>query len=302
MNNSVKNIINEFLYNFSPKLTKKELIDSVCNFITNNLIVIDACAQKSLKVEEENHKFIDNYDVQETKIYMDKVDFSVPFEAIKEILEREFCYIYKNCQFEHSKNLNVNFVVNDKCCDVCKFLKGTNKNLEDHFLHDDCDSYLELKDEFVHKINIITHNYQLFDVPVKYKNNIESFLRFILMRYKFLVKEKLKITYFCDPLEYNKPENTLMFVDDNKIYQKFDIFTYKEDLLRHLLKVEENERTRKMFYKNIESFSSNRFISFLAEQNSFNYLLESLIAFILDKDTLQLVDEEIYNYFLSTIV
>lgn len=302
MNNSIKNIINEFLYNFSPKLTKEELIDSICNFITNNLLVIDTCAQKSLKVEEENHKFIDSYDINETKIYMEKVDFSVPFDAIKQILERELSYIFKNCQLEHSKNVQTTFVINDRCCDICKFLKSTNKNLKDHFLHDDCDSYLELKENFENTINIITHDYQFFNVPVKYKNIIESFMRFMLMRYNFLIKEKLKITYFNDPMTYNKQENTLMFIEDKKIYQKFDVFTYKKDLLRHLLKVEENERTRALFYKKTKSFSSNRFISFLAEQNSFNYLLESLIAFILDKDTLQLVDEDIYNYFLTTIV
>jgi len=305
MNQALKNISNDFMYNYSPKLSNQELSLSLINFISNNLRFIDEAARSSLNIYEDNNEceqFIEEYkkNLDSLKEYT-KTAFDESRENIKEILINELNFLYKNFQiiYKNKFHLNTEFIVTENCCDVCKFLSKTNCDLTYHFQHDDCESYLQLQPEIIHTINIFSPRFKIKNAPTRYKNAIESFLRILIMKYNHLLKDKLNLVYFNDSLEYDKP-NMFSFYKGKWIYQKFNIHSYKDDILRHLLNVEENELTKQIYYSYIDDkniFQSSHFINFIAEQNSFDYLRESMIAYLLHPNDLYLIDKKIFNYF-----
>ena len=308
MNQSLQQLSNEFMYNFSPKLTHQELAISLCNFCLNNVMYINDCAKHSLKVKADCNEalaFIASYKEDKSNflsfIQQRLQDITQPlYDILEEILSQELHYLYKNLQlvYSHVFNISCDFIATSSCCDVCKFLVKKDINLTQHFQNDSCDSYLQLRTPTSQTINVFSKTFKIKGVPVKYRRNVESFLRLLLLRYERLIKPQYELQYFLAPQELELPDNTLMIKKD-KTYQLFDMFTYKEDLLRHLLIVEESEYTRKLFYQHTSDkkfLPSCHFINFLAEQTSFNYLRESLIAWILHPLVLQEIDPLIYQH------
>lgn len=293
MNQELKNIANEFLYNYSPKLSRHELAISLRNFILNSIENIACIARKSLHIKEDSDElknFIKNYDISLEYIEENLDDLH---EGLSFILNNEFNYLFKNFQmiYNNKFNLNTEFVIDDSCCDICKFLVNANNDLTEHFLHDDCNSYLRLKPDVINTINIISHRFKLKNVPIKYKHLIESFLKLMITKYDDLVKKKYLLIYFNDSQEYDL-DNYILFYKEKIPYQKFNLLTYREDLLRHLLDIKENEITKNLYLKN-----KGQFINFIAEKDSHSYLRESLISYILHPEILYLVDPQIHKYF-----
>ena len=287
-------------------LSTEELAISLTNFIKNNIEFIESAACKSLKVEKDEtaKNFTENY-IKKIDTFRGYIESNIEKdtrENLTMILNNELNYLFKNYQiiYKDKFKLETYFIVSEDCCDICRFLSKTNNDLKYHFLHDDCESFLKLKPEITETINIVSPRFKLKNVPVKYKNIVESFLRLVIMKYDYLIKDKLVLIYFNDPAEYNKEDNILLFYKDAIPYQKFNLLTFKEDLLRHLLVVEENEITKKIFYDYTDDrsiFPSSHFINFIAEQDSFNYLRESLICYLLHPNDLYQIDKQIFFYF-----
>lgn len=307
MNPAIKKIGKDFVYSYQSKRANQELAIDITNFIKESIPFLQEEALSSLKITQDDisaQHFISDYLSNLTQLtFHIKSCIKELFnqQIIEDIIFSELSFIYKNLQMIYAKahNLSTDFVVNSECCDICKFLVNYPNHLEYHFQHDDCDSYLQLHQEFPPTSNIISQKYKIKNVPASYKNSIESCLRLSIMKYPMLIKPSLFLIYFQSPQEYDKPDDIFSFKQDNTIYQKFNIYSYKEDLLRHLVIVNENELTKKIYYSKLktrESSPASHFISFLAEQNSHSYLRESLVAYILNKDILKIKDEEIYCF------
>ena len=307
MNPAIKRIGKEFIYSYQSKKANQELAMDISTFIKDSIPFLQEEAKHSLKIssdDSETKDFIDNYvaNLSQLMFYIKSSIVNLfDKEAIEGIIFSELSYLYKNLQMIYAQkhNVSTDFVISSSCCDICKFLADRPECLAYHFAHDDCDSYLQLRPEFVETSNIISKNFIIRHVPTKYKNNIESCIKRSLIDYPMFLKHSLSLTYFQSPLEYDKDEDVVSFYQNNTIYQQFNLYSYQEDLLRHLVDVKENELTKKIFYskhKLKKSSPASHFINLLAEQNSFAYLRESLVAYILHKGDLYKKDEEIYNF------
>lgn len=227
-------------------------------------------------------------------------------EALMKVFNKEFSYMYKNIQHIVIKETNVpmKFVAHQSCCNVCKFL-AQNEFVDDGFIAiDDCDSYYIKHADMMLVDNLISQNIKIYNVPVKYKKSLSTFYKMIELKYGHMLKQSVKIKFLSEFTVGEEHQNIAEMIEycydqESQEYKiKFDEKTYRQYILKSLLKVNIPDKVRELYYYKIGKdviFQDSKFISYLAEQNAENYFMESCIAYILSPQELEEIDKKMYD-------
>ena len=321
--------INDVLVNSYFDAPIYEKSNQVCNELKVYIPMVRTAAIDSMtdvyKSSNELKSFEENYinDLQENfkqkfyimleKIYnqyktFNHVDVQ---ECVKNVIYKELSYVYKNVQYIVSKELNIAtvFIACDSSCNVCKFVAQNNIPTKDFVSVDSCDSYFVRPSETFETDNLISNDIKFFNVPKKYKNSISSFYKMMKLRYPHMIKQNIKIRFITeydlkDKFEDLSDKIQFCFDEYSQEYViVFDERTYKHFILKALLNNEHMDSLfHDMYYHKISKdviFTEAKFISYLAEQNEYEFFSESAIAYVLMPYELFKVDAKLYKWMQS---
>lgn|SRR5574344_660358 len=288
-------------------LTKSSAIHSID---LNNKFVSSAKLEEFIRQQESflNNWTKDCYNMLEktSTLKINQQEFIKEFNGI---VIGELQYMFKNVQLIVAKELAVNFdfIVHDSACDICKFLLNNKAydKLEEHFLNDECDSYIELRNDFFETTNLISDDVKIYDVPVRMKKSIATFYKLLLLKFNDKIKKGVKIrfvnAFVLKNKKYENISDILNFCFDeekNEYLIKFDFNTYRQYLLKAILNIKTiPEKISNLYYYKTSKdviFPDDRFITYLAGQNEENYFVESCVLYILHPNLLYELDNKVF--------
>jgi len=234
-------------------------------------------------------------------------------DGLKKILCGEISNWYKKAQYQiiKERNLCMDFVCHDSACAICKCMEQ-NEYIEEKLLFGDtCDSYFVKPVNMMEVDNLISGTVKFYDVPKKYKKSVASFYKLTKIKFEKFMKNPIKIKFVAEfdyGDEYKDITDMINFVYDfgkNQFEIKFDDRTYQHDILKALFHdVKPTEKMVELYYAKTSKdviFPKGNFITYLAGQNEYEYMKESLIAYVLTPWKLKVVDNEMFQLIQSEV-
>lgn len=217
--------------------------------------------------------------------------------------------LYKHSQlieFKINNINNINLIAKNDCCALCvtksKFKNTTDELIEDihPFCNDSYNLYVNEKDikSFIKKMKIMIPQY-IKDVDMEFVDNIN--INDININDE---DKKSKLNSIVDDIISYQNDKLIIKKEAKDIYHILLLnifnFDFDENILNWFKEKYMNMIDKKTILNDIVIYKKP-FISFMAEIDYNNYLIESIIYYILDGKSLQAIDEETFNYIKTNI-
>lgn len=280
LNNDINNFIRDSktLFNFylsisfinGRNLTRRKLF---LDLLPNDYMDLDFIDYKNEQI---------NYIISFIKDNINNHDLIID-QSIKLLI-----YIYRYGQLLEFKNNNIYDIMvltNNNSCEYCKLLSKQKQNINSLIKELDiehCDCYIKY---------VISNEINLF-VLNKIKFSNEN----LLTKYNFILIDNI---YDIENLYQYYSQDEINIINDNFISLQINndvyINKYYGDINYLLIKYSIKDKLKVNKWWDEKFKNTNNFINYISMKNSYQYLVENVICYILEPNKLLILDKENYD-------
>lgn len=292
LNNELLEYYNEYKLNNDIKLFKKNVETLLYHYFNIGYITGINLTRKKLNLQLLNYydeiddlKFL-NFKHNEINDIINKInnDYNFNWETILKSL----IYIYRYYQLLEFKNNGIQeiiFIVNNNSCDYCKILSKQKQNID--YLIKNLNKehlYCYMKFHIINEINLSILN------KIKFSN------KDLLTNYNFIlinnVDEIKELNKFYSLEEINILKNNFISIQcDKNIYINNEYYNMNYLIIKYSIK----DKLSPNDWWNNKFNNTNIFINYKSRKNSYQYLIENVVQYILNPNILYEFDKENYD-------
>lgn len=292
LNNELLEYYNEYKLNNDIKLFKKNVETLLYHYFNIGYITGINLTRKKLNLQLLNYydeiddlKFL-NFKHNEINDIINKINNDYNFNW-KTIL-KSLIYIYRYYQLQEFKNNGIQeiiFIVNNNSCDYCKILSKQKQNID--YLIKNLNKehlYCYMKFHIINEINLSILN------KIKFSNkDLLTNYNFILINNVDEIKELNKF-YSLEEIDILK-NNFISIQCDKNIYINNEYYNMNYLIIKYSIK----DKLHPNDWWNNKFNNTNIFINYKSRKNSYQYLVENVVQYILNPNMLYEFDKENYD-------